>query len=1569
MRNKYYNDLTINSIHGNVTVTSGNNPFYIESSLQSDNRFSVFRSASIRIEVVNFNTTNPNPNDYFLINEFSSGQTSLSFIETEDNIQYLCFDITSFFLQYPNVTNFRLSLHNSSANSLIVVSGTIRLTTNFFLPFDYLQHQQLITKYVGSTVNYQQDVVSFYGYLSKTLFNEPFSCSLIYDFYDPSSQEFSLFPKGWKINLLEKISDISFDEMTLIDERYNRRVFSNTNPFIYTDTTGSGLLIEKITESGSTFYKLCSPINSAYKLFDSTGQLIKIVAENGDETTLTYNTSQITIMNPFNQTISIICLNNTITISSTLSPQVYTLNISNNLLSSISFYSNNDSGVILSDLITYDYYGLCSYKTFEDHELGLYYTNNQVDVSILFDQRYLAYDIYKRFYNYIEHTDNNKQIITDYFFDNKLSIFLRKEVQENVEFSSISFLDDYKSIISPMYKIGEITKMYFKSSANGSLGPYIGMENNSVTSFVSVFMQPQIQQDFDSNYDYLFIAQVHQEKEYSSIIDKKRSIYCGWGGHFNCDLSGATGGQVFASGFDDEFVICCLNKEDLVNMSMKATFSIASNIGIFYISNAFLIKIEKQYNPLYYQETASEMPIKSMKYNSCLISQNDVQINKIIFQKYGYQKYLFVNNLTKSFIFEANSLNKLIVINESITKEFETTNFLFYKYYSNGVKERDEILSDTISTYKVVSTLYKNNTYSKYAILDYHGNVLTQTDYRGVVTNNSYNNSLLSSTSLESLDGQIIENSFSYDQTNRLTEELVPVANIITCKGTQYLNNTKLINRSIDGSLHSTYYNYSSYFQKLSSVSKVINNYNDSVSLLLNDKGRLIGISNNDIGLEFSYGVFDELSEISIPNSNIIPLSIHKTINSDYSERINSSYWSIYQTYLLKDKYDRPKRKYDNQGLDISFTYSPSDSSGLLSSISDLSGFENETTVFTYNEEKEITSIAHIGFIAMTENYTYDSFKRIQTKSEVISGAIGFAFSDTKLQYTFSYNDLDDSVTSVNATLQMNISSTPVTLCSINHYQAKDSLSRLTRLSLTSPGLIIGFSNVEYFSFNSNKTSYQIKKITYYFGGYSSFGYDLNRNISSITGTKTSNHLYYYDEHNQLKKEQNTTSGETIEYSYDRNGNLLSAITKNANNQIIHTDSFGYANSFPNQLTTFNNVSITYDICFNPNVFDGATLTYYRGNKLSEYSKGTLNVQYQYNGLGLRTYKKVNNIVHRYAYDLNNRIVREKRTNQISPYETKTLVYFYGLNGVVAFRWVNHLYLFEKDIFNNVIAIIDGEAPTPTVVAKYEYDAFGNTIVLNPDGTINNSPTFIGNINPFRYRSYYYDSETKFYYCQTRYYVPLIRRWLTMDNFKHIDYKNIYGLNIFIYCKNNPVMFVDTSGTNPQNTVWSLVISALVAFPFIIIAFATDNPLLPYLISAAICSTTGFVFGGLSFKNGQLTWDWFEAFKGFWWGLFIGIVSVGTAAFSSYIVGIMDLSSLACIASGILNNGSISMSLAEIKASIENEKWTQKKALLTFMFGGIEGQFAVTVSDSILFEFIFSLLEEIIEDTEVLEIT
>ncbi len=123
----------------------------------------------------------------------------------------------------------------------------------------------------------------------------------------------------------------------------------------------------------------------------------------------------------------------------------------------------------------------------------------------------------------------------------------------------------------------------------------------------------------------------------------------------------------------------------------------------------------------------------------------------------------------------------------------------------------------------------------------------------------------------------------------------------------------------------------------------------------------------------------------------------------------------------------------------------------------------------------------------------------------------------------------------------------------------------------------------------------------------------------------------------------------------------------------------------------------------------------------------------------------------------------------------------------------------------NIIALLDSSG---SVVVQYVYDAWGNHAVLDANGADIADASHIGNRNPFRYRGYYYDTETELYYLQTRYYDPETGRFITIDGIEYLDPKTINGLNLYAYCGNNPVMNVDPTG----HAFLVFLIAALIGF-------------------------------------------------------------------------------------------------------------------------------------------------------------
>ena len=178
---------------------------------------------------------------------------------------------------------------------------------------------------------------------------------------------------------------------------------------------------------------------------------------------------------------------------------------------------------------------------------------------------------------------------------------------------------------------------------------------------------------------------------------------------------------------------------------------------------------------------------------------------------------------------------------------------------------------------------------------------------------------------------------------------------------------------------------------------------------------------------------------------------------------------------------------------------------------------------------------------------------------------------------------------------------------------------------------------------------------------------------------------------------------------------------------------------------------------------------------------------YTYNDEGIRVAKYGNGKAHKYYVD-GDRILGENIT---SGEKTDKLKYYYDQMGVCGFRYNNAEYYYQKNAQGDIKYILDNSG---SIVVKYEYDVWGKCKVLNANGTINTSSAFIGNINPYRYRGYYYDSETGLYYLNSRYYDAEVGRFISQDSIEYLDAETLGGLNLYAYCGNNPVINIDPDG-------------------------------------------------------------------------------------------------------------------------------------------------------------------------------
>ena len=181
-------------------------------------------------------------------------------------------------------------------------------------------------------------------------------------------------------------------------------------------------------------------------------------------------------------------------------------------------------------------------------------------------------------------------------------------------------------------------------------------------------------------------------------------------------------------------------------------------------------------------------------------------------------------------------------------------------------------------------------------------------------------------------------------------------------------------------------------------------------------------------------------------------------------------------------------------------------------------------------------------------------------------------------------------------------------------------------------------------------------------------------------------------------------------------------------------------------------------------------------------------------------------------------------------------------------------YLCRKDLQGNIIALIDNNGNT---VVEYKYDAWGNHKVVDANGNEITSSNHLGNLNPFRYRGYYYDVETGLYFLKSRYYDPEVGRFLNMDAIQYADPESVNGLNLYAYCGDNPVMGYDPEGTWSWSGFWN-VIAAVAVVVVVTAAVALTAGAAAVAVGASTAVATavtvgaavgGTVVGGIEIAN------------------------------------------------------------------------------------------------------------------------
>lgn len=147
----------------------------------------------------------------------------------------------------------------------------------------------------------------------------------------------------------------------------------------------------------------------------------------------------------------------------------------------------------------------------------------------------------------------------------------------------------------------------------------------------------------------------------------------------------------------------------------------------------------------------------------------------------------------------------------------------------------------------------------------------------------------------------------------------------------------------------------------------------------------------------------------------------------------------------------------------------------------------------------------------------------------------------------------------------------------------------------------------------------------------------------------------------------------------------------------------------------------------------------------------------------------------------------------------KVLDYSYTSGGqIVSVRYKantnteDKYYYYALNSRGDVVGLYDENG---ALYAKYTYDVWGNPISVKNASGANLPSDDIANIQSLRYRGYYYDSDTGFYYLQSRYYDPVTHRFINADSLLSTG-TGVLGYNMFSYCNNNPIMYIDKTGND-----------------------------------------------------------------------------------------------------------------------------------------------------------------------------
>ena len=719
------------------------------------------------------------------------------------------------------------------------------------------------------------------------------------------------------------------------------------------------------------------------------------------------------------------------------------------------------------------------------------------------------------------------------------------------------------------------------------------------------------------------------------------------------------------------------------------------------------------------------------------------------------QKYYYESKSIKKEVYCENEDIDLNDYENSIVIDEEGADVTCNYQYEDGTKK---------------STKDKNKIETKY-FYDNYGNILRVTQAK------------------ENYIMEQLETDYNYlEEDESLRESPSSITNNGITISYNYKENN-LLDNVIEGN-KKTRYIYDSYEEKIITVEilditnnlrKVVNN----ICYYPNSNIKYIkGYDNTVYG--FRYNVFNELIKNYI-NGNLI-LENSNTSNANYDEEKMTIYQNEQNNSLIYECINR-YNNYGNiilslyQNTNVLYEYENDNESKYINRLSKITdGFSGDVYNFTYNdnsnEAKEVIEIENklklekysndiIGYTFVGDNESYLCEKSEKINNENTENKF-VEVTQQKMKDDNEFNVLEDySYTTIydecgrksnkNGTMtEYGINNGVVVDKMITYHSNKVLLKRLTHTITSKQG-----NNIDTASFYNENTTYDnngnVTVVTE--GGSRYINNPENTNLREKVALASRTYNYTYDSFNRLTSEVNPVFGD-LTYEYDETTGMLSKVKKD-NNEI---KTFTYEDG---KLTKVNNndilEEINYDSYGNITGHNDVTFSYNSRNLMTRYEYieraqddsyiHSYKCDYSYNYQGIRYKKKFEEnitgmsiLTKTVNYYLNGDIILGEDWVYPGGTDTKKLRYFYDDEGICGIRYDGYNFTLIKDTLGNVSKVMyKGK-----VIGEYVYDAWGNCVV-NELSAANDRERFVLNHNPFRYKGYYYDEETKLYYCISKF--------------------------------------------------------------------------------------------------------------------------------------------------------------------------------------------------------------------------